>query len=117
VVDVLKDGPDQCSGNNPAVVWLHFVGMPEAFFVTLARHSFDGRGSGLNAIVANAFHPQASSTNRTHVQRVRFSGDPDALSRHLAFGRDRLLVPAVSAGGQLYDVPIPHARFAITDDL
>jgi len=117
VVDVLKDGADQCSRDNPAVVWLHFVGMPEAFFVTLARHSSDGRGSGLNAIVANAFHPQASSTNRTHVQRVRFSGDPDALSHHLAFRPDRLLAPAVSTGGQLYDVPIPHARLVITDDL
>jgi hypothetical protein len=117
VGDVLKTGADQCSRINPAVVWLHFVGMSEAVFVELARHSSDGRGRGLNVVVANAFHPDASSTNRTHVQRVRFSGDPDGLSRHLAFRPDRLLAPSVSAGGQLYDVPNPYARFAVTDDL
>lgn len=117
VGDVLKNGADQCSRDNPGIVWLHFVGMPEAFFVKLAQHSSDGQGRGLNAIVSNAFHPKASSTNRTHVERVRFSSDADALSSHLAFRPDRLLTQAVSAGGKLYDVPIPHAKFAIVSDV
>lgn len=106
IVDVLKDAARQCSSNNPAVIWLHFVGMKQTFFATLARYSSDGRGLGLNKLVADALHPEEGSKDRTHVQRIRFSSDPDVLSQNLAFGPDRLLAPAVSMGEYFMTYPI-----------
>ncbi len=111
VVQVIKDAADQCSGDRPCVVWLHFVGMAEAHFLELAQFSSDGSGRGLNVVVANTVHPRASSTDRTHVAMVRFSADPASLSSHLAVRPDRLLGQAVSAGGSVYDVPNPYCRF------
>jgi hypothetical protein len=110
IVDVIKEAADQCSGKNSCVVWLHFVGLAEREFLTLAEFSSDGKGAGLNALVANALHPQASTTDRTHVERVRFSASPDALSRRSAFGPNLLISQAVSVGGATYDVPNPFCR-------
>jgi transcriptional regulator with XRE-family HTH domain len=110
VVGVIKDAADQCSKKRSSVVWLHFVGLAEKEFLALAEFSSDGKGAGLNAIVANALHPEASTTDRTHVERVRFSASPDALSRHLSVGPTMLFSEAISVGGTVYDVPNPFRR-------
>ena len=117
VVSVIKEAADQCSGDHPCVVWLHFVGMAEGFFLELAQFSSDGSGRGLNVTVANALHPDASSTDRTHVVKVRFSADPDSLTSHPALRPDLLIGHAVSAGGLLYDVPNPYCRFKVEHSL
>jgi hypothetical protein len=110
VVDVIKEAAEQCSGRRSSVVWLHFIGLAEREFLTLAEFSSDGKGAGLNTLVANALHPQASTTDRTHLERVRFSVNPDSLSRQTAFGPTLLMSPAVSVGGAIYDVPNPFCR-------
>lgn len=110
VIKIIKEAADQCSRQNPCIVWLHFVGLAERDFVALAEFSSDGKGAGLNALVANALHPDASSTDRTHVERIRFSASPDALSRHPAFDSNLLLSQAVSVGGTTYDVPNPYCQ-------
>jgi transcriptional regulator with XRE-family HTH domain len=110
VVDVIKEAANQCSGQKSCVVWLHFVGLAEREFLTLAELSSGGEGAGLNAVVAKALHPKASTTDRTHVERVRFSASPDALSRHAALGPTLLLSQAVSVGGATYDVANPFCR-------
>jgi hypothetical protein len=110
VIKIIKEAADQCSRQNPCIVWLHFVGLAERDFVALAEFSSDGKGAGLNALVANALHPDASSSDRTHVERIRFSASPDALSRHPAFDSNLLLSQAVSVGGTTYDVPNPYCR-------
>jgi hypothetical protein len=33
VIDVIKDGADQCTRQRPGVVWLHFIGAAEARLV------------------------------------------------------------------------------------
>jgi len=117
MIEVIKYAANQCSRQAPSVVWLHFVGMVENDFIELAQFSSDGTGRGLNAIVANALHPDASPTDRTHIQRIRFSADPKTLTHHPALRPDLLIGRAVSAGGVVYDVPNPYSRFAVTGDL
>ncbi|MGO9004852.1 MAG: helix-turn-helix domain-containing protein [Beijerinckiaceae bacterium] len=111
VVEVIKQGADQCTGKRASVVWLHFVGLAEEDFLALAEFSMDGKGSGLNAIVANAFSPSASQTDRSHVQAVRFSATGRALHSHPALDRNLLMTRAISAGGAIYNVPNSFCRF------
>jgi hypothetical protein len=117
VVDTVQAGASQCSSGRPAVVWLHFIGLVEREFVTLAQFSSDGSGAGLNTIVANALHPKASTTDRSHVELVRFSAIPDELTRQPAFGPTLLLEESVSVGGKVYDVPNPFCKFPSNPDL
>jgi hypothetical protein len=117
VVEVIKHGADQCSGTRPAMVWLHFVYMDQEFFSTLTELSRDGRGLGLNSIVAEAMHPGARSRDRTHMERVRFSAAPSSLSHRLALQPDLLVGRAVSVEGIMYDVPLPRSRFAVSIEL
>jgi len=105
LVETIKIGADQCTGEKPGVVWLHFVGLAEAEFLALAEFSKEGKGAGLNAIVAGALHPKASPTVRSHVNSVWFSADGRQINRHLAFASDLLMVPAVSSDGACYMVP------------
>lgn len=111
ILGVIKEGADQCSRERPGAVWLHFVGFAEAEFLALAEFSMDGRGGGLNAIVANALHPSASSTDRTHIKFVRFSVNGAELSRYPTLAPDLLMARGVSTGGAIYDVPNTYCRF------
>jgi transcriptional regulator with XRE-family HTH domain len=111
ILGVIKEGADQCSREKPCAVWLHFVGFAEAEFLALAEYSMDGRGRGLNAIVANALHPSASSTDRTHVKFVRFSVNGAELSRYPTLAPDLVMARGVSTGGAIYDVPNTFCRF------
>ncbi|MET3905877.1 hypothetical protein ABID59_000198 [Bradyrhizobium sp. S3.3.6] len=117
VVDTIQAGASQCSGSRSAVVWLHFIGLAEREFVKLAQFSSDGRGAGLNALVADALHPKASATDRSHVERILFSAIPDELTRQPAFGPTLLLEESVSLGGKVYDVPNPFCKFSSNADL
>jgi hypothetical protein len=116
ITDVIQAAADQCSGDNVSMVWVHLVGLPEAEFQTLAEFSMAGKGAGLNALVANAMHPSASSTKRTHVQTIRFSSDGGGLTRSPALRPDLLIGNAVSSSGTLYDVPNPHCAFPAIND-
>jgi hypothetical protein len=116
IVDVLKDGSDQCSKSRAAILWLHFVGISEKQFMEIARFSMDSKGGGLNALVAKAIHPTASPTDRSHVHLIRFSGDAAELETKSVFNSDRLLSQANSIGGFCYDVPNPNCRFSLTGD-
>jgi transcriptional regulator with XRE-family HTH domain len=107
VIDVIKDGADQCTGQRPSVIWLHFIGAAEAEFNDLAQFSASGNGAGLNSLVAGALHPQASSKNRSHVQRILFSASGKRLIRSPMLAPDRLIVRAASNDGPIYDVPNP----------
>jgi len=111
LVAVIKEGADQCPHGASSVVWLHFVGLAEAQFLAAAEFSMEGKGAGLNAVVANALHPSASTTDRTHIQSIRFSADSTDLSQHPALGPNLLVARAVSTGGAIYDVPNPYCRF------
>jgi hypothetical protein len=111
VVGTLKNAADQCTGEKPSLVWLHFVGVPEEEFLTLRDFSMNGSGMGLNATVADALHPALSSTDRCHVQLVRFSGDSYTLTRRPIFDSNLILTQAVFHGGACYDVPNPRSRF------
>lgn len=111
IVRIFKDAADQCTGQRPAMLWLHFIGQAESEFIRLAQFSSAGSGAGLNAIVAEALHPAASPTDRTHVERIRFSAIPNSLTRQMAFGPTLLLGESVSVGGPCYDVPNPFCRF------
>ena len=116
IVDVIQGAADQCSGDKVSIVWLHFVGLQEVDFQTVAEFSMAGTGAGLNALVANALHPSASSTKRTHVQTIRFSSDSGGLSRNPAIRPDFMIGNAVTSSGILYDVPNPHCIFPAIDD-
>ncbi|QXX76038.1 DNA-binding transcriptional regulator [Methylovirgula sp. HY1] len=117
VVRVIKDGADQCTGGRPGVVWLHFVGLAETQFLAIAEFSKEGKGAGLNAIVANSLHPRASPTNRSHIQSIRFSADGLGIENHLSLAPNLLMVPSVSAGGPCYEVPNSLGRFPEISDL
>ncbi len=117
VITVIKQGADQCSRAQPSVVWLHFVGLAEAQFLAIAEFSNEGKGAGLNAIVARSLHPKASQTDRSHVQGVRFSADGRGIDSHLAFDPNLLMVPAVSSGGACYEVPNSFCRYSEIVDL
>jgi hypothetical protein len=111
VVQVLKDAADQCSRSKPSVIWLHFIGFAEREFISLAEFSGDGKGGGLNALVTKAVHPDASTTDRRHVQLVRFSADASEITTRPVLDHNRLIVRAASVGGTCYDVPNPFCRF------
>ena len=81
LIKTIKNAADQCSGTGPGVVWLHFVGLAEQDFQALCEFSLNGPGTGLNAIVAHALDPKATTTDRTHIQLVRFSCDSGRLHR------------------------------------
>lgn len=117
IIEVIKSAADQCSGQNPSVIWMHFVGVPEHLFLPLAQFSLENPGGGLSAIVAYALHPDVSSTDRAHVRNVRFSADPIALTNRPAIRPDLLIAQGVYAGGLLFDVTNPHSRFVTALDL
>jgi transcriptional regulator with XRE-family HTH domain len=116
IIDVIKDGADQCTGKRAGVVWLHFVGLTEGIFLTLAEFSSQ-KGAGLNAIVSKVLHSDASSTDRSHVQCIRFSADPNAISRRPALGPNLIITKGISVGGKMYEVPNPRCRFPNVADL
>ena len=109
IIEVIKDGADQCSGKKPGIVWLHFIGAAEAEFLELAQFS-NGNGAGLNSLVAGALHPLASPTDRSHVNMVLFSASSDRVTRSPILSSDLLMVRAASNGGPIYDVPNPLCR-------
>jgi len=117
LVQVVKEGADQCTGLRPSIVWLHFVGFAEPDFLRLAEFSRDGRGAGLNNIVARSLHPEATSTDRSHVHTVRFSAKGDLLSNRPILAPSLLIVRAISSDGPCYDVPNPLCRFPQRIDL
>jgi len=115
-VEVLKDAADQCSKSRASMLWLHFVGLAEDHFLDIAQFSIDSRGGGLNALVANALHPKASSTDRSHVNLVRFSGDAAYVETKTVLDSNLLLAKAKSIGGACYDVPNPNCKFPLGAD-
>src|SRR5271154_5177179 len=78
LVQILKKGADQCPDSKPSAVWLHFVGLAEADFRALCDLSVNG-GAGLNAVVAKVLHPDESTTDRSHIQRILFSAHSSVL--------------------------------------
>jgi transcriptional regulator with XRE-family HTH domain len=117
LVRILKDAADQCSGERQSAIWLHFAGFPEEDIRALFEFSLNGNGAGLNRTVAEALHPSVSPTDRSHVQKIRFSGDRRDLTRHLAPDSNLILGPAVSHGVACYDVTNPLGRFMNMVDL
>jgi transcriptional regulator with XRE-family HTH domain len=117
LVETIKKAADQCTGDRPSAVWLHFVGFDEKVFLSLCEFSMNGKGAGLNATVADALHPAASPTDRSHIQRVRFSVDSGDLIRHSALDPSLILGRAVSHGGACYDVTNRLSRFPNMVDL
>jgi hypothetical protein len=116
VVRVLKDAADQLSGTRCSLVWLHFVGFAEQELRTLAEFSMNGAGGGLNALVADAISPSASSKDRSHVNRVRFTGEPAGLERR-STTTETSLIQITSLGGFAYDVPNPRAKMTLPSTL
>jgi hypothetical protein len=116
VVRVLKDAADQFSGERCSVIWLHFVGFAEVELRTLAEFSMNGGGGGLNALVADAISPSASSKDRSHVNRVRFTGEPAGLERR-STTTETSRVQITSLGGFAYDVPNPFAKMPLPSTL
>ena len=66
----------------------------------------NGGGAGLNTVVADVLHPQASTTDRSHVQRIIFSAQNQALRPHPMFESDLMLIRTVSHSVTCFDVPI-----------
>jgi aromatic ring-cleaving dioxygenase len=97
------------------MVWMHFVGFAEQEFQALAEFS-QGRRGGLNRLVAEAVSPSSSTTDRSHVSIVRFSGEPVGLHRRSAIEGD-LLVHTTSMPGPAYDVHNPFAKFSISSEV
>jgi transcriptional regulator with XRE-family HTH domain len=117
LVGTIKRASGQCTGKNPGMIWLHLVGFAEQDFLALCEFSMNGPGTGLNAVVADALHPDLSSTDRCHIQLVRFSGDSRKLTHHPVLDSNLILSRAVSHGGACYDVQNPRSRFPKTADL
>jgi transcriptional regulator with XRE-family HTH domain len=111
VVDVLQQAADQCTGQRPGFVWLHFNGHPEDEIREVFQFSVENSGVGLNYSVAMALHPDASTTDRSHVQRVRFSCTGATLARHISPDDMRVLRRSVSQGGLCYDATNPLTKF------
>jgi hypothetical protein len=116
IVDTLKDAADQCSGQQPSVLWLHLIGHREKEFLELAKFSQGGKGAGLNAVVANVLHPQASTTDRSHVHTIRFSAEPADVTQKPILDTDLLIQRVNSLSGPCYDVPNPFCHFNIEMD-
>ena len=111
VIGVIKHGADQCTGEKPSAVWLHFVGVAEAEFQSLAEFSIGGNIAGLNGIVAKAVQV---STDRTHVHTVRFSSD-GGLRHHPTLDPDLIIARGMTLGGILYDAYNHLCRFPNID--
>jgi hypothetical protein len=109
VTSVLKEAADQCSRQRPSLVWLHFVEHPEQEFLQLAEHSQQGRG--LNVIVTNVLHPNASTTDRSHVHTIRFSAEAESITHRPVLDSELLLRRAGSLSGPCYDVRNPYCRY------
>jgi transcriptional regulator with XRE-family HTH domain len=120
-IDVIKRAADQCTGRNPALIWLHFVGAIEEDFLALVQLSSDGRGAGLNSIVASALHPDATPTgatptDRSHVNAVKFSVTGSRIDKRPALAPNLLIVSAVTNSAPLYHVPNPLCRWPLKID-
>ena len=111
LVQILKGAADQCPDSTPGAVWLHFVGVAEADFRALCDFSVNGGGAGLNAVVAEVLHPEASTTDRSHVQRILFSAQSRVLTRHPMLDANLILIRTVSHGTTCFDVPNPKCKF------
>jgi hypothetical protein len=116
IISTLKAAADQCSGEHPSLLWLHLIGHREEDFLELARFSQKGDGAGLNTIVATVLHPRASSTDRSHVYKIRFSAEPKGTIQRAIIDTDRMIRKANSLSGPCYDVPNPLCRFKINID-
>ena len=112
LVRILKEAADQCPDNRPSAVWLHFVGVAEADFRALCDFSINGSGAGLNAMVADVLHPDASTTNRSHVQRILFSAQGGTLRQYPMLDANLVLIRTVSQSTTCFDVPNPKCKFA-----
>jgi hypothetical protein len=120
-IDVIKRAADQCTGRNPALIWLHFVGAIEEDFLALVQLSSEGRGAGLNSIVASALHPDATPigatpTDRSHVNAVKFSVTGSRIDKRPALAPNLLIVSAVTNSAPLYHVPNPLCRWPLKID-
>jgi hypothetical protein len=116
IIRSLKEAADQCSGQNPSLLWLHLIGHPEDKFLEVAQFSQKGEGAGLNAIVANVLHPRASPTDRSHVHTIRFSAEPADIIQKPVLDRDLMIRKANSLSGVCYDVPNQFCRFTLDVD-
>lgn len=114
---IFQKAARQCSGDRPALLWLHFFGVAEREFIALAQFAAAGRGAGLDAIVANALDPKGGATDRSHVERIRFSPIPDALPGPVGFGPMLSFGGSAPVDGPAYDVPNPFCRFPPNLDL
>jgi transcriptional regulator with XRE-family HTH domain len=112
LVQILKGAADQCPDSRPSAVWLHFVGVAEADFRALCDFSINGAGAGLNGVVADVLHPEASTTDRSHVQRILFSVQSRVLQRHPMLDANLILIRTVSHSTTCFDVPNPKCKFA-----
>ena len=112
LVQILKEAADQCPENRPSAAWLHFVGVAEADFRALCDFSITGNGTGLNAVVAEVLHPGASTTDRSHVQRILFSVQSRTLSRLPMLDANLILIRTMSHRTTCFDVPNPKCKFA-----
>jgi len=115
VIEVLKAAADQCSKLRPSLLWLHFIGFAENEFLHLAEFSIESHG-GLNLLVAEALHPEASTTDRSHVQSIRFSSVTSKIATKPILDSNRLIVNSKSVDGACYDVPNPFCRFDLKID-
>jgi transcriptional regulator with XRE-family HTH domain len=112
LVQILKKAADQCPNGRPSAVWLHFVGVAEADFRALCDMSINRGAAGLNAVVAEVVHPEASTTDRSHIQRILFSVQSRVLRRHPMLDANLILIRTVSHSTTCFDVPNPKCRFA-----
>jgi hypothetical protein len=110
LVQILKKAADQCPHSQPSAAWLHFVGLAEADFRALCDLSISGE-AGLNAVVAKVLHPDESTTDRSHVQRILFSAHSRLLHRHPMLDTNLILIRAVSHSTTCFDVPNPKCKF------
>src|ERR1700733_4468269 len=83
---------------------------------TLAEFSMNGDGGGLNALVADAISPGASTKDRSHVNRVRFTGEPTGLEQR-STKTEPSLIHITSLGGFAYAVPNPRAKWPLPSTL
>jgi hypothetical protein len=116
IIDTLKEAADQCSGTRPSLLWLHFIGHPEEEFLEVAQFSQQGKGEGLNAIVAHVVHPRASTTDRSHVYNIRFSAEPEGMTQRPVLDKDLMIRKSNSLSGLCYDVTNPLCRFKFDVD-
>lgn len=113
LVKILKGAADQCPSDRPSAVWLHFVGVAEDDFRALCDLSLNGNGGGLNAVVAEVLHPDASTTDRSHVQRIIFSAQGRELNPHPMLDANLILIRTVSNSTTCFEVTNPRSKFAL----